>query len=160
MTLPELIGLLTPLATKLIGEIFKNRKRISRGQAREKLIEIQRKLRSTKYYLLKVEIWRKYLDVYLRFGSLAERIADIAVKIRILDRDTSKNISLFNVKDKEDIPKIGEIVRGGKRFAFQQFVPGDTLDKTFNTVKPYATAVVASFADTMKKYVTEVVLRV
>jgi pyruvate formate lyase activating enzyme len=62
--------------------------------------------------------------------------------------------------DKEDITKMGEIVKGGKRFAFQQFVPGDTLDKTFNTVKPYAADVVASFADIMKEYVAEVVLRV
>jgi len=62
--------------------------------------------------------------------------------------------------DEEDITKMGEIVEGGKRFAFQQFVPGDTLDKTFNMVKPYTADVVASFADIMKKYVTEVVLRV
>lgn len=62
--------------------------------------------------------------------------------------------------DEEDITKMGEIVKGGKRFALQQFVPGNTLDKTFNMVKPYAADVVASFADIMKKYVTEVVLRV
>jgi len=62
--------------------------------------------------------------------------------------------------DEEDTPKIGEIVKGGKRFAFQQFIPGDTLDKTFNTVKPYAPEVIAHFADILKKYVEEVILRV
>lgn len=60
----------------------------------------------------------------------------------------------------EDIPKIGEIVKGAKRFAFQQFIPGDTLDKTFDNVKPHAAEVIARFADVMKRYVGEVILRV
>jgi len=62
--------------------------------------------------------------------------------------------------DAEVIPKIGELVKGGKRFAFQQFVPGDTLDKTFNGVKPYPPDVIAGFAENMKKYVAEIMLRV
>jgi pyruvate formate lyase activating enzyme len=62
--------------------------------------------------------------------------------------------------NKEDIPKIGELIKGAKRFAFQQFVPRDTLDKAFNAVKPYSPEVVAHFADVMKKYVDEIILRV
>ncbi len=62
--------------------------------------------------------------------------------------------------DKEDIPKIGELVRDAKRFAFQQFIPKDTLDKGFNKVKPYSPEVIADFASVMKKYVTDLVLRV
>jgi pyruvate formate lyase activating enzyme len=62
--------------------------------------------------------------------------------------------------NKEDIPKIGELIKGAKRFAFQQFVPGDTLDKAFNAVKPYSPEVIAHFADVMKKYVDEMILRV
>jgi pyruvate formate lyase activating enzyme len=62
--------------------------------------------------------------------------------------------------DAEIIPKIGELVEGGKRFAFQQFVPGDTLDKDFNGIKPYPPEVIAGFAETMKRYVAETMLRV
>jgi pyruvate formate lyase activating enzyme len=62
--------------------------------------------------------------------------------------------------NKEDVPKIGEIIKGAKRFAFQQFVPGDTLDKAFNSVKPYSPEVIANFADVMRKYVDELILRV
>jgi len=62
--------------------------------------------------------------------------------------------------DEEDIPKMGQIVKGGKRFAFQQFIPGDTLDKTFSNVKPHSAEAIAKFADVMKQYVNEVVLRV
>jgi pyruvate formate lyase activating enzyme len=61
--------------------------------------------------------------------------------------------------DEEDIAKIGEIVKGAKRFAFQQFVSGDTLDKSFNKVKPYPSETIAHFAEVMKKYVNEIILR-
>lgn len=62
--------------------------------------------------------------------------------------------------DEKDIRKMGEIVKGGRRFAFQQFIPDDTLDKTFNMVKPYAAEVVTHFADVMRQHVDKVVLRV
>jgi pyruvate formate lyase activating enzyme len=62
--------------------------------------------------------------------------------------------------DEEDIEKMGDIVKGGKRFAFQQFISGDTLDKTFDNVKPYAAEVISKFADVMKQYVDVVVLRI
>jgi pyruvate formate lyase activating enzyme len=62
--------------------------------------------------------------------------------------------------DAEDITKIGELVKGAKTFAFQQFIPGDTLDKTFNTLKPYSPEEIAGFAEIMKKYVNEIILRI
>ncbi|MCD6445581.1 anaerobic ribonucleoside-triphosphate reductase activating protein [Candidatus Bathyarchaeota archaeon] len=62
--------------------------------------------------------------------------------------------------NKEDIPKIGELVKNGKRFAFQQFISGDTLDKKFRNVEPYSEDFIADLAEVMKKYVGEVILRV
>jgi pyruvate formate lyase activating enzyme len=60
----------------------------------------------------------------------------------------------------EDITCIGEIVKGAKTHAFQQFVPQDTLDKRFEALKPYAPETINAFADTMKKYVENVPLRI
>lgn len=62
--------------------------------------------------------------------------------------------------NKEDVPNIGELAKDARRFAFQQFIPNDTLDKGFSKAKPYPAEVIAEFADVMKKYVTDVVLRV
>lgn len=62
--------------------------------------------------------------------------------------------------DKEDIIKMSEIVKGGKRFVFQQFVAGDTLDKTFNTVNPYSSEFISEFASVMREYVENVTLRI
>jgi len=62
--------------------------------------------------------------------------------------------------DKEDILEMGEIVKGGKRFAFQQFIAGDTLDKTFDNVKPYPVEDISNLAEIMRQYVDEVVLRI
>jgi len=62
--------------------------------------------------------------------------------------------------DEEDIEKMGGIVKGGKCFAFQQFISGDTLDKAFNNVNPYSPAVVSEFASIMKRYVANVTVHV
>jgi pyruvate formate lyase activating enzyme len=60
----------------------------------------------------------------------------------------------------EDVKRIGEMVKGAKTHAFQQFVPQDTLDKKFETLKPYAPETITEFAETMKKYAENVILRV
>jgi len=60
----------------------------------------------------------------------------------------------------QDVTCIGEIVKGAKTHAFQQFVPQDTLDKKFETLKPYAPETITEFAETMKKYTENVILRV
>jgi pyruvate formate lyase activating enzyme len=61
---------------------------------------------------------------------------------------------------KEDIAEIGELVKGARSFAFQQFVPNDALDGEFRCFKPYSPADIASFAEDMKRYVENVTLRV
>jgi pyruvate formate lyase activating enzyme len=62
--------------------------------------------------------------------------------------------------DSSIITKMGEVVEGAKRFVFQQFVPGDTLDNAFNAVKPYSRDIIAHFADLINDYVDEVLLRI
>jgi len=51
-------------------------------------------------------------------------------------------------------------VKGAKTHAFQQFVPQDTLDKRFESLKPFAPEAITEFAVTMKKYVENVLLRI
>ena len=60
----------------------------------------------------------------------------------------------------EDIPAIGELVKGAKVYALQQFVAEDTLDKRFKLLKPYAPEVIQGFAETLKGYVESVKLRI
>lgn len=60
----------------------------------------------------------------------------------------------------EDIPAIGELVRGAKVYALQQFVAEDTLDKRFKSLKPYAPETIKEFAEVLKKYVENVQLRI
>ena len=59
----------------------------------------------------------------------------------------------------EDIPAIGELVKGAKVYALQQFVAEDTLDKRFKSLKPYAPETIKEFAETLKGYVETVKLR-
>jgi pyruvate formate lyase activating enzyme len=60
----------------------------------------------------------------------------------------------------QDITCIGEIVKGAKTHAFQQFVPQDTLDKRFEGLKPYGPEVIKEFAGAMMNYAENVVLRI
>ena len=60
----------------------------------------------------------------------------------------------------EDITCIGMMVKGAKTHALQQFVPQDTLDKRFESLKPYAPEVICGFAESMKKYSENVILRI
>jgi pyruvate formate lyase activating enzyme len=59
----------------------------------------------------------------------------------------------------EDIVEIGELVKGAKKLALQQFVPDDTLDESFRSLKPYSTANIQSLGERLKDYVENVVIR-
>jgi pyruvate formate lyase activating enzyme len=59
----------------------------------------------------------------------------------------------------EDLVEIGGLVKGIKSFVLQQFVPDDTLDKTLNSLRPYSRETMAGFAENMKKYAKNVMLR-
>jgi pyruvate formate lyase activating enzyme len=59
----------------------------------------------------------------------------------------------------EDVNKICELTKGAKTHALQQFVPQDTLEKRFESLKPYAPEVIREFAGTMKSYAENVILR-
>jgi len=59
----------------------------------------------------------------------------------------------------EDVASIGEVVRGAQTMALQQFVPNDTLDKSFQALRPYAPEEIRSFAKTMGTCAKNVILR-
>jgi pyruvate formate lyase activating enzyme len=60
----------------------------------------------------------------------------------------------------QDITCIGEMVKGSKIHALQQFIPQDTLDKRFETLQPYAPEIISKFAETIGKYTERTILRV
>jgi pyruvate formate lyase activating enzyme len=60
----------------------------------------------------------------------------------------------------EDVTCIGELLKGARTHAFQQFVAQDTLDKRFEAVKPYDAVTIEQFAGTMQKFTESTLLRV
>ena len=60
----------------------------------------------------------------------------------------------------QDATCIGELVKGSKTHALQQFIPEDTLDKRFQALKPYAPETIKEFAEIIKKYTENVLLRI
>jgi len=60
----------------------------------------------------------------------------------------------------DDVTCIGELVKGAKTHAFQQFVPNDTMEKKFESLKPYAPETIKGFAERMKKFAENAIMRV
>jgi len=60
----------------------------------------------------------------------------------------------------KDIWSMGEIVKGARSHALQQFVPQDTLDKRFGSLQPYAPETISELAEALKKFSGNVELRI
>lgn len=60
----------------------------------------------------------------------------------------------------QDATCIGEMVKGSKLHALQQFVPQDTLDRRFQTLKPYPPETISEFAKVIETFTEKVVLRI
>jgi pyruvate formate lyase activating enzyme len=101
-------------------------------------------------------------DMYMKLG--AESVEGLLRTIDMLKHGTVDYEFRCTVVpgfiNEETIHMIGEIVEGARLFAFQQFVPGDTLDPNFTSVKPYSRERISYLADIMARYVDEVTLRI
>jgi pyruvate formate lyase activating enzyme len=71
-----------------------------------------------------------------------------------------RNTVVPGIVEEDDVAKIGELVKGARRFAFQQFIPEDALDERLRRIQPYSPEIIRRFSEIMKKYVNEVILRV
>ena len=60
----------------------------------------------------------------------------------------------------QDATCVGEMVKGSKIHAVQQFIPEDTLDKRYQTVKPYAPETINEFAKIIQPFTEKVVVRI
>jgi pyruvate formate lyase activating enzyme len=62
--------------------------------------------------------------------------------------------------DESDIPGICELVKGARKFVMQQFVPEDTLDAGFATLKPHSADIIAGYVEKIKGVADEIILRI
>ena len=60
------------------------------------------------------------------------------------------------IVNKEDIPQIGNLIKGAKKVTLQQFRPLKTLDKTYESKVPYREEEIKEMAKELGKYVGEV----
>lgn len=60
---------------------------------------------------------------------------------------------------KEDLIKIGELLKGSEKYAIQQFEPTKALDEEVLEIKPYSKDKFKEFGELMEKYFDEVEVR-
>jgi len=58
-----------------------------------------------------------------------------------------------------DIPLIGELVKGARRFYFQQFIPQEAASPALRSRKPYTAEQIQEFVSALAPYVQEIRLR-
>jgi len=63
------------------------------------------------------------------------------------------------ITDEEDFRRIGELVKGAKKYCLQQFRPDVTYDETFHDIKPYSKEDLERFRGILGEYVEEVEIR-
>jgi pyruvate formate lyase activating enzyme len=60
----------------------------------------------------------------------------------------------------QDAKCIGEMVKGSKTHAIQQFIAQDTLDKRYQTLKPYSPEIIDDLAKIIQPFTEKVVVRI
>jgi pyruvate formate lyase activating enzyme len=60
----------------------------------------------------------------------------------------------------QDATSIGEMIKGSKTYAIQQFIAQDTLDKRYQTLKPYSPEIIDDFAKIIQPFTEKVVIRI
>ncbi len=63
------------------------------------------------------------------------------------------------IVDEFDIKSIGEHIRGARLWALQQYRPENTIDPTFQNIKPYLPSKARSLAELASQYVEKVIVR-
>jgi pyruvate formate lyase activating enzyme len=58
-----------------------------------------------------------------------------------------------------DVSAMSSLVNGARAWALQQFVPGDTLDKSLNALKPYDPETLSKYAEAIRNCAEEIILR-
>lgn len=100
------------------------------------------------------------LEKYLDVTRVKVNVKDIEKSIEIVKSSGLEYVFRMTVVpgliDKEDIEKVGRMLKGTKLFQLQQFVPINTLDKSFNKIKPYPQDKLLSFAKVLNSFISEV----
>jgi pyruvate formate lyase activating enzyme len=60
----------------------------------------------------------------------------------------------------QDINKIGELTKGSKTHALQQFIPENTLNKQYQTLQRYTPETINEIANTLSTYTEKIILRI
>jgi pyruvate formate lyase activating enzyme len=102
------------------------------------------------------------LEKYKQLG--AQDTGNLQKSIEILKTDKTTyefRTTLFpEIVTLQDIECIGELTKGSKNHALQQFIPKNTQNKHYQTLQCYAPETIKEFANTLNKYTENLILRI
>ncbi|MEE8377646.1 MAG: anaerobic ribonucleoside-triphosphate reductase activating protein [Candidatus Aminicenantaceae bacterium] len=100
------------------------------------------------------------LDKYEKITAVPVDTDNVRRSIKIIQRSGLDYIFRTTVVpgfiDENDIEEIGQLLKGSKSYQIQQFKPVNTLDKTFEKIKPFGREKLQVFADRAGPYFEKV----
>lgn len=100
------------------------------------------------------------LDKYEKIAAVPVDTDNMRRSIKIIQRSGLDYIFRTTVVpgfiDENDIEEIGQLLKGSKSYQIQQFKPVNTLDKTFEKIKPFGREKLQVFADRAGPYFEKV----
>jgi len=64
------------------------------------------------------------------------------------------------IHSKDDIAKMGQLLKGSKKIALQQFSNKNTYDKSFRNIRPFTKEDIIGFKSILEQYIKEVEIRI
>lgn len=98
----------------------------------------------------------KYSDVTMSPVSLDDIRDSISLLMHSNLPSLFRTTVVPGLVEGEDIREIARLLKGAQVFQIQRFVPKNTLDKDFESIKPFSIEEVKSFAELAKPYFSEV----
>lgn len=100
------------------------------------------------------------LDKYEKITAVPMDTDNVRRSIKIIQRSGLDYIFRTTVVpgfiDENDIEEIGQLLKGSKSYQIQQFKPVNTLDKTFEKIKPFGREKLQALADRAVPYFEKV----
>lgn len=123
------------------------------------LTELYR-LRLVDYVALDIKTSLGKYGLVTDMNDIADAVAESVMWIKLSYIPSEfRTTCVPGIVDEDDILKIGQLVKGGRKYCLQQFSPAVTLDPTFRDKKPYAKSELEHFRDILKPFVERVEIR-
>ncbi len=118
------------------------------------------RLRLVDYIALDIKTSLNKYGLVTDLAGIADAVAESVMWIKLSTIPSEfRTTCVPGIVGEEEFLRIGELVRGGRKYCLQQFSPAVTLDPSFKDKKLYTKSELEHFRDILKPFVQSVEIR-